>query len=296
MLVIPKHQVHYAFDPEIPPAAYADSGQEIRFCCQDCYREQITTDHFDYAKLDLSRGNPATGPLYIRQAEPGDVLRVEILEIHLAETGSMCVRPGAGLYAITKSSCRRFPVQDGWIGFDQGLRLRAVPMIGVIGTAPAGDPVLTKVPGEHGGTLDIRDMGAGSVLYLPVNVPGALLSLGDLHALQEDGETAICGLEISGEVRVRVDVLKGRGDIPTPFLLARDRYLTTAAHPSLDRAAELAGRKMHRFLQEHTRLSEAQSAMLLSLAGKLRISQVVNPAKGCVMEFPVGLAGEEFRR
>lgn len=296
MIKIAKDKVHFAFDAAQPPAAFAGSGETVCFCCQDCYREQIREDHFNFADLDLSRGNPATGPLYVREAEPGDVLRVEILSIEPAGEGSMCVRAGAGIYEIRGSHCRRFRIRQEEILFDRGIRIPIRPMIGVIGTAPAGEPVPTRVPGEHGGNMDIRDMGAGALLYLPVNVPGALLSMGDLHALQGDGETVICGLEISGQVTVKIDVLKNRPDIPTPFLLAGQRYLTTAAHPSLDQASVAAARKMHRFLQEHTDLSDAQSGMLLSLLGNLRISQVVNPAKGCVMEFPQGLAGEAFRR
>ena len=169
-------------------------------------------------------------------------------------------------------------------------------MVGVIGTAPSGEAASTQLPGEHGGNLDIRDLGAGSTLYLPVGVPGALLSIGDIHALQGDGETVICALEVSGEVRVKLDVLKNRGDIPTPFLLTPTHYLTTSADPSLDLAGITAARKMHEFLIRHTDLDDAQCAMLLSLAGNLRISQVVNPAKGSIMEFPIGLAGEKFER
>ena len=152
----------------------------------------------------------------------------------------------------------------------------------------------TTVPGEHGGNLDIRDMNQGATLYLPVQVPGALLSMGDLHAVQGDGETVICALEMDGQVTVQVDVLRGREDIPTPFLVTPDRYMTTAADPSLDVCSVAAARKMQAFLQQHAGLTDAQSGLLLSLAGNLRISQVVNPSKGCIMELPRGLAHESF--
>jgi len=101
---------------------------------------------------------------------------------------------------------------------------------------------------------------------------------------------------MSGTVTVKVDVLKKRQDIPTPFLVTKNHYLTTAAHPSLDVCSIEAARKMHRFLQNHSSLTDAQSGMLLSMSGNLRICQVVNPAKGCIMEFPIGLAGEHFER
>ncbi len=178
--------------------------------------------------------------------------------------------------------------------FDEDIRIPVKPMVGVMGTAPVGEAVSTQSPGEHGGNLDIKDLGKGALLYLPVNVPGALLSMGDIHAVQGDGETVICALEVSGEITVKVDVLKGRKDIPTPFICTESHYLTTAADESMNRSSVKAARKMHGFLQQHTELTDAQSGMLLSLAGNLRISQVVNPEKGCIMEFPVGLAKETF--
>lgn len=294
MKIINQSNIHFAFDPAQAPCEQAKSGEIVAFVCQDCYCEQLQADGWDYARMDMTRNNPATGPLYIEGALPGDVLRVKILAIDIQGEGSMCARTGAGVYAMDGCHCRRFRVEQGTVVFDEGIRVPIRPMIGVIGTAPAAGSVPTTVPGEHGGNLDIRDMNEGALLYLPVNVPGALLSMGDLHAVQGDGETVICALEMSGTVTVQVDVLKNRPDIPTPFIVTPDRYLTTAADPSLDVCSVAAAQKMHRFLLQHTGLDAAQSGMLLSLAGNLRISQVVNPAKGCIMELPRGLAKETF--
>ena len=158
-------------------------------------------------------------------------------------------------------------------------------MIGVIGTCPA-TPCDTQSPGPHGGNLDIRDLGIGSTIFLPVSVPGALLAIGDCHAVQGDGETAICAMEMSAKVIVKVDLIKGGTDIPTPFIETKDAIFTTHADRSLDAASVTAARKMHRYLIRRTGLTDAQASMLLSLVGNLRISQVVNPLKGCVMEFP----------
>ena len=296
MQTIQKERVHFAFCPEQPPQARGRSGEIFIFECQDCYCGQLNEDGMDFSQMDMSRNNPATGPLYIEDAMPGDILRVEILDIKIAAEGAMCARDGAGVYQIEGCHCRRFSVEQGEILFDKGIRLPVRPMIGVIRTAPAQGSVPSTWPGEHGGNLDIRELNAGTTLYLPVNVPGALLSMGDLHALQGDGETAICALEMEGQVTVKADVLKGRKDIPTPFLTTKTHYITTAADPSLDVCSVKAARKMHRFLQEHAGLTDAQAGLLLSLAGDLRVSQVVNPAKGCMMVFPRGLAGEQFDR
>lgn len=286
---------HPAFDKNIAPAAYAHSGDTAVFHCRDCYNRTMHTDRMNREDMHITCANPATGPLYIEEATPGDVLKVEILEIQPDSRGCMRVRPGAGGYEIDRSICRVFPVDVETMTVDfEGITLPLRPMIGVIGTAPAEQAVDTETPGEHGGNLDIKEMTAGATLYLPVKVPGALLSMGDIHGLQGDGESAICGLEMNGVVTVRVTVLKNRTDIPTPFLVTPSHYITTAAHPSLDVCSLTAARKMHRFLLSHTSLDNPHAAMLLSLKGDLRISQIVNPAKGCMMAFPKGFVPVDF--
>ncbi len=294
MQTIPKENAQLAFLPGREPAAFIRSGESVRFECSDCYGEQLAYDGFPYEKMDMRRNNPATGPLYIEEAQPGDLLKITIEKIEIASEGSMCARTGAGIYEIEGCHCRRFHIENGEICFDHGIRIPIKPMIGVIGTA-SPEKLPTTWPGEHGGNMDIRDLGEGAVLVLPVFEKGALLSVGDLHAVQGDGETVVCALEMNGFVTLKAEVLKGRGDLPTPFILTKDAYLTTGAAETLDEAGKIAAQKMHRFLQAHSPLNDAQSGMLLSLAGNLRISQVVNPRKGCIMELKRGLAKEDFR-
>ena len=179
--ILKPENIRIFFDSKEEPAAYADDGETVVFCCMDCYGKRITGDGMDYSKLAMPEGNPVTGPLYIRGAEPGDVLEIEILDIAVDCFGSMCVRNGGGTYEIEGSHCRQFPIEGGSVAFDEDIQIKLRPMIGVIGTCPAGAPVSTEEPGEHGGNLDIRDLGIGSRLYLPVSVPGGLLSVGDLH-------------------------------------------------------------------------------------------------------------------
>ena len=292
MKTISKESVYFEFNAGIPPVETAASGEEICFCCQDCYAEQITEDGIDFATLDMHRNNPVTGPLYIEGAEPGDVLRLEIRNISIEDHGVMCIREKGGIYDVAGYHCRRFHIREGKVVFDGGILLPVRPMIGVIGTAPSGEAVSTQSPGEHGGNLDIREIGEGSVVYLPVNVKGALLSIGDLHAVQGDGESAICGMEVSGSVTVRVQVVKGPAQIPTPFVVTDSSCYTTASATSLDECSVAAAQKMHRYLQQVGQITSAQAAMLLSMVGNLRISQVVNPQKGCMMEFPLSVLRE----
>ena len=285
MKTISKDKVRYSFDPAWEAEAFAESGETVCFQTQDCYSEQIDVDYKDFSTVQTAQCNPVTGPLYVNGAQPGDVLKVDILDIVPHDHGSMRIRPGIGVYELDRCLCRRFPIRDGKVLFDNGIDLPIRPMIGVIGTCPT-QPIDTETPGEHGGNMDIKDLGSGSTVYLPVAVPGALLSMGDCHALQGDGESAICGMEISASVTVRVTVLKDAPYIPTPFVETADSLITTYAHESLDEASVAAARKMHEYLIQTTGLDRSQAAMLLSLAGELRISQVVNPKKGCIMQFP----------
>lgn len=294
-IVISSDDYHPAFDSHIAPAARAHSGDTAVFHCRDCYNRTMHTDRMNREDMHITCANPATGPLYIEEAEAGDVLKVEILEIIPDSRGCMRVRPGVGAYEIDRSICRVFSVDPKAMTVDfDGVTIPLRPMIGVIGTAPAGAAIDTETPAEHGGNLDIKEMTAGSTLYLPVCVDGALLSMGDIHGLQGDGESAICGLEMNGIVTVRVTVLKNRTDIPTPFLVTPTHFITTSAHPSLDECSVAAARKMHRFLLDHTGLDNPHAAMLLSLKGDLRISQIVNPAKGCMMAFPKDVIDIDF--
>ncbi|MGN0373786.1 MAG: acetamidase/formamidase family protein, partial [Enterocloster sp.] len=168
-------------------------------------------------------------------------------------------------------------------------------MIGVIGTAPEGTGVPTITPGAHGGNMDCRRIGTGTTLYLPVNAPGALLSMGDLHGLMGDGEMMICGLETAGKVKVRVTVLKenileesGACFLKEalPLLDASGTLMTIQSAETLDEAAQLAACRMQQLVAKASGLDDVNSGMLMSLTGNLIICQIVNPLKTVRCEFP----------
>ena len=282
---IEKDHIYFGFDKEFPPAERIHSGETVCFKTKDCYDEQIDVDKKDFALLDMKRNNPVTGPLYIEEAQPGDILKVEIQDIAVADHGVMCVRLNQGVYEVEGCHCRRFSICDEKILFDEGIEIPVKPMIGVIGTCPE-IPCDTQAPGRHGGNLDIRDLGIGSTVYLPVAVKGAGLSIGDCHAVQGDGETAICAMEVSAQVTVKVSVLKEGLDRPLPFIETEAYIYTAGDGVTLDEASVQAAQNMHHYIIKECGLTDAQAAMLLSLVGNLRISQVVNPRKGCMMQVP----------
>lgn len=273
-----------------PPVATAKSGDTVCFETLDCFGCQLKSENQLLGGLDWSNINPATGPLFVEGAEPGDVLKVEILKIELDKQGVMVDGPGSGVtgVAVTSESTKILPVSDGMVKFNEKLSFPICPMIGVIGTAPAEEGVDTGTPGPHGGNMDCTRIGEGATLYLPVNVEGALLAMGDLHALMGDGEVEVCGVEIAGAVTVRVTVLKNCA-LPTPFLVNKEAAMAIFSAESLDDAAVGATMSMHSFLMKELHMNEHEAGMLLSVVGNLRICQIVDPEKTCRMELPLSI-------
>ena len=287
MLTISRDKVYDRLDKNIPPSAICESGETVIFETRDCYDDSVTSEERPLGDREDALGNPATGPLYINGADAGDVLKVEILDISLHSRGVMCASFSWGIFAgrLPEAKAVMYEIEGDKIRFDDTLLLDCCPMIGVIGTAPAGEGIATSVPDVHGGNMDCRKIGAGTVLYLPVAVPGALLSMGDLHALMGDGEVFGCGLEIAGTVTVRVSVLK-ENPIPTPFLITRDAVITIQSAATVFEAGTTAARLMEEFVRRVTGLEEVKSEMLMSLVSHKSVCQIVNPLMTACVEFP----------
>ena len=287
MLTISRDKVYDRLDKNIPPSAICESGETVIFETRDCYDDSVTSEERPLGDREDALGNPATGPLYINGADEGDVLKVEILDISLHSRGVMCASFSWGIFAgrLPEAKAVMYEIEGDKIRFDDTRLLDCCPMIGVIGTAPAGEGIATSVPDVHGGNMDCRKIGAGTVLYLPVAVPGALLSMGDLHALMGDGEVFGCGLEIAGTVTVRVSVLK-ENPIPTPFLITRDAVITIQSAATVFEAGKTAARLMEEFVRRVTGLEEVKSEMLMSLVSHMSVCQIVNPLMTARVEFP----------
>lgn len=287
MLTISRDKVYDRLDKNIPPSAICESWETVIFETRDCYDDSVTSEERPLGDREDALGNPATGPLYINGADAGDVLKVEILDISLHSRGVMCASFSWGIFAgrLPEAKAVMYEIEGDKIRFDDTLLLDCCPMIGVIGTAPAGEGIATSVPDVHGGNMDCRKIGAGTVLYLPVAVPGALLSMGDLHALMGDGEVFGCGLEIAGTVTVRVSVLK-ENPIPTPFLITRDAVITIQSAATVFEAGKTAARLMEEFVRRVTGLEEVKSEMLMSLVSHMSVCQIVNPLMTARVEFP----------
>ena len=260
------------------PVARVESGAEIEFETSDAFNDQITSAQQGISKLDWGRINPATGPLYVETAEVGDVLKVHIQEINVAETGVMAAIPNAGLLGdlVTEPEVKILKIEDGYIHFNSNIKVPVNPMIGVIGVAPPNEGIPCGTPDAHGGNMDNKKIVAGTTLYFPVFTRGALLAMGDLHAAMGDGEIMVTGLEVLGSVKVSVEVIKGKS-IHHPILETNTHYYTIASHKDLLEAVKISTLEMQKIVMDKLDLSFNEAGMLLSLAGDAEIAQVVDP-------------------
>ena len=274
-----RQQIVYRLDQSIPPAVEIDPGDTVYFETYDARTGSILSDDDLLDHPHPVGSNPATGPVFVRGAEPGDGLCVTIESIDLAESGFLAVKKGEGLLAHRADhfATRIVPVNDGVVHFGD-LRFPANPMVGVIGTAPAGDGISTSFAGPHGGNMDNRFITQGSRVHLPVEVEGAGLGIGDIHAAMGDGEITFIGLEICAEVAARVDLVKGAG-IRRPLVETDHHWVTTGEGDDLGDAARMAANEMVDLLQARLELSFEEAYMLMSAAVDVQICQCCEPGE-----------------
>ncbi len=227
-----------------------------------------------------------TGPVAIRGAMPGDALRVEILDVQLADDwGFTLFKPEMGAlpddfptYHLSHSGIDR---AKGEVSTPWGMTLSAAPFFGVMGVAPAPSTgrASSVVPSYFGGNLDNKELGAGAVLYLPVSVEGAMFSCGDGHALQGDGEVCLNAVETGLTGTFRFDLIKD-ARLDAPFAESKTHLIAMAFDEDLDEAARVALRRLIALIVERTTLTSGNAYQLCSLAADLHVTQLVNRSKG----------------
>ncbi len=290
---IHKAHGHFGWDNSFPPVKTVAPGEVVEFETTDASGGQLmpSSSVEGVATLDFGQINPVTGPIYIDGAKPGDALKVTIGEIAPSGWGWTANIPGFGLLADdfpdpalhlwSFDSSGREPASYGPAG-----RVPLKPMCGTIGVAPAAAGLHSIVPPRNvGGNMDARDLAEGTELYLPVEVAGALFSLGDTHAAQGDGE--ICGTAIESPMSVvlKIDLVKGanlafpRFTTPGPVTRhfdAKGYEVTTGIGPDLMAAAKAAAGQMIDLLSKRHGMSAVDAYMLCSVCGDLRISEIVD--------------------
>jgi acetamidase/formamidase len=290
---IHRHSCHYAWDNALAPALEVAPGETITFDVTDASAGQITPESTSdvFADYDSARVNPVTGPVRVDGAEPGDVLVIRLESYAPSGWGWTANIPGFGLLAddFPEACLHHWRYEPGGsvpLLFGDSAEVPLAPFKGTIGVAPAKAGAHSIIPPRRvGGNMDMRDLVAGSVLYLPVEVTGALLSIGDTHAAQGDGEVCGTAIESPMQVTASIELVKKeplampRLDRPAPRMSgsAGDRiWITTGIGPDLHEAARAAVRDMIDLLARERGLSPIDAYMLCSVAGDLKVSQIVD--------------------
>jgi len=262
--------------PHVPPIASVAPGEVVEVETWSTL-ERVT--------------NPVTGPIEVEGAEPGDTLVVEILDIELPDVGTTAIIPSFGglegwlnLMEPRRKMCE---IREGKVLYvtDGGdtVELEADPFIGTIGVSPEFESITTLSPGRHGGNMDCPDVRPGNTLMLPVFRPGALLGLGDVHAVQGDGEICGVAVEIPAVVTLRLDLQKGKS-IGWPRVVSPDEFMTVGSARPLEDAARQAFREMVDWMVADFGWVRDDAYMFLSLAARSRIAQIVDPLYTAVVK------------
>lgn len=270
----------YAFARDLEPALTVESGDTVRIRTKDCFGNQLRSAADELDSIDWDRINPATGPVFVKGAVAGGALAVRIDNIEfdgcaVAATGKDEGVCGDRFEGWSTLFCH---IEGDELVVSDKLRLPLNPMIGVIGVAPAGEPVNCGTPGSHGGNMDNKAVTTGATLYFPVAVEGGLFGCGDMHACMGDGEVGVSGAEAPGWATVTLTALPEL-HLSNPVLENETHFATIASADTLDEAADRAVHDMLDLVCARTEADPAELTMLFSLAGDVRVCQMVDPQK-----------------
>jgi amidase len=282
-------------------------GERIHVETNDCFHGVITPQN-PHAKLDYSRFNPVTGPIFIEGALPGDILSISIHDIRPNACGVAMCGPHSGqlCHTVEQNFTRFFDVNETTVTMREesssGTRISpisfpACPMLGVIGLSPEGHHEISTMPaGKHGGNLDNKLNGIGCTIHIPVHHPGGLLSIGDMHASQGDGEINGTGVEVGGDVLLSCEIIKPN-DLVThtdaitasstrlpceyPVTETKTHWITHGvAVECIPKATKVACEEAAALLMGQWGFSAEEAFIFLGVKGDLGLCQSCHPDKG----------------
>ncbi|CAK7033862.1 MAG: hypothetical protein PEGG_01422 [Paraeggerthella hongkongensis] len=273
-------RVLFAFARDLEPALTVESGETVRIRTKDCFGNQVRTSEDALDEIDWDAINPATGPVFVKGARPGGALKVVIENIELDDQTASCTGKDEGVCGdrFDAWSTRLCAIKNDELVWNDKLSIPLNPMIGVIGVAPAGDPVNCGTPGSHGGNMDNTAITTGATLYFPVAVEGALFGCGDMHAAMGDGEISVSGAEVAGYATVTLTALPDL-HVTDPIIENETHLGIIASAESLDAAADRAVHEMVDLLHDRTGTPQDELVMLLSLVADVQVCQMVDPEK-----------------
>jgi acetamidase/formamidase len=281
--VLTAENTHNRFSASIPAVLTVPSGSIVEVYTKEATDGQLSvaSEVDAIAQLDFDPIHPLTGPVAVEGALPGDVLAVTLLEIDVGEWGWTAVAPGFGFLAdqFTEPYLKtfRFGPDDTVARFSDRIAIPLRPFAGVMGVAPATDSLLSTIPPRaNGGNMDNRHLTTGTTVYCPVMVEGGLFSIGDTHAAQGDGEVSGTAIEAPMRIVYEIRLVDGARSIEEPQYETDDYYAVTAFATTIDEAARKATLYMIDYLVAEHELDRTEAYVLSSLAGDLKISEVVD--------------------
>ena len=290
----------YVLGPYRSPVATVAPGETFTVATLDAFGGQVTSpDTLPSRVLAMPYVNPVTGPIYVEGAERGDTLAVTIHDLQptrdfgvsatIPEFGGLC---GTFLTRTLNEPLPErvwvHPIGPQGIIFDPQLAIPPIPLepfYGTIGTSPELEAISTLAPGFHGGNMDAPEMCPGNTAYFPVNVPGALLHLGDGHAAQGDGEVSGVAVEIPTQGTITVDLIKGQA-IATPRVENSEYLMVVGNARPMEDAARIAFYELVRWLEKDFEIDQLSAYQLCSQVAKVRLANMVDILYTIVAKFP----------
>jgi len=305
---VSRHQKHLRWSKNEKPVLIISSGDIVTFDTVDGSNGQIgkESDSSVIDSLNVELADPVFGPVFIRDAEPGDALKIEILELETADWGWTAIIPGFGLLAdeFPDPALKIWKLEtgSGYAQFKEGVHVPLRPFLGVMGVAPGADGDFSTIPPtDAGGNIDCRDLTVGSTLYLPVQVPGALFSCGDGHAAQGNGEVCGTAIETPMKATLRFTVCKNHPWVTSPHFQTaprahpksvvadKGRYAAMGIDSDLLEATKKAVRNLIQWLVAEKGLSRTEAYMLASVAGDVQIVEAVDINYAVAMSLPLNI-------
>lgn len=268
---IAKEQHTFAFDASLPPALKVSAPCTVTFETGDIAYRRLAAGE-SVGQIGLQNFNAVTGPLFVEDAEPGDALRIEILDVKVKSAWTAWM-PGMGRWGnkTKELQIRQIPLEREWAIINEHLKVAIEPMIGCIGLAPTTGRSSTLSPVyPWGGNMDLRELSPGAILYLPVQVAGALLSIGDLHAAMGGAEPTAVSLESAGEATVRIDVERGFS-LGSPRIRTQSETICVAVADTFDDARQQAMDQAYDFLTAEMGLTPFDAYAYASARVSLRL-------------------------
>ena len=281
---------HYTIGPYSDPVLHVEPGDRVQIETRDAFEGAIRTEQDKPTeRLRMPFVNPQNGPIMIAGAEPGDAIAVHIesmLPRGENPRGTCCMIPHFGaltgttltatLNAPLPELTRKIHVDEKQVRWSERVTLPYSPHIGTLSTSPEIDSINSLTPDNHGGNMDLPDMGPGSITYLPVRTPGARLFIGDAHACQGDGEVCGTAVEYPSLTTIRVDLIK-HWTLEWPRLEREDFIMTIGSARPLEDATRIAYRELVLWMEAEYGYDRWDAYMMLSQCGRVRLGNFVDP-------------------